>query len=184
MMSFVSCGKASGNMFSDRMARITCARIQFAGRSGRAPAAGGCDSTRRPRRRAGCFPSMTLRSPLLQRLPFQQADPVRVLAGGLNQKGRLSAGSPDKLSAHACRSAILRRNTARNKSFLVAEIVVEHPLVDGRAPGDGVHARAGKSVRREFLQGGGQNAAAGAFGIPRRGSGRSVLLVLAMRPIK
>jgi len=67
--------------------------------------------------------------------------------------------------------------------LLVAEIMVKHPLVDGGAPCNRVHARAGETVRRELLQGGGQNALARAFGF-RSATAPFGLTGLAMYSIK
>ena len=86
-----------------------------------------------------------------------------------NQNGKVSAGSPDKAFRPGLPLGNFPAQHGLEQTFLVAEIMVEHPLVDGRAARDRVHARAGKTFRGEFLQRGGQNAFARAFGIARRG---------------
>ena len=51
------------------------------------------------------------------------------------------------------------------KTFLVAEVMVKHPLVDFSATRDSADARSGKTTRGKFLQGRIQNPSPGAFGI-------------------
>src|SRR5262249_7589869 len=53
------------------------------------------------------------------------------------------------------------------ETVLVAEIVIDHPLVGARALGDRVDTRAGVALLGEFGHGGGQNRRAGALGIAR-----------------
>jgi arabinogalactan endo-1,4-beta-galactosidase len=48
--------------------------------------------------------------------------------------------------------------------------MVKHPLVDARAFRNGIHAGTGKTVRGKFFEGGGQNEAARALRIARRGT--------------
>ncbi len=68
------------------------------------------------------------------------------------------------------------------QAFLVAKIMVEHPLVDLGAAGDAADARAGKTARGKLLQRGVKNPLAGAVGIPH--DGRSGLVVFWRTGIK
>ena len=90
--------------------------------------------------------------PPLQRFPFEQADPFRVAAGDLEpigqaidqgfRRGRQPRGALGHLPAQ----------DFAEQPFLVAEIVIEHPLVDARPAGDGVHPRAREPIGRKLLQ--------------------------------
>jgi hypothetical protein len=166
-MSRVSWGNAAGNMVSDRMVNIT-----WRGSSSAEiwPRACRCRMRSRPRAVAArrFFSSINLRPAFCNASHSSRRTQSVSLHAASNQKDRLSAGSPDSVSAHACRSDHFQAQHLAEQAFLVAEIMVEHPFVDGRALGNGVHPRAGKTVQGELLQRGGQNPLARAPGVARR----------------
>ena len=106
---------------------------------------------------------------LLQRLPFQQADPICVLARELEPERQALRRVARQGFSRGLPLGDFAAQHFAEQTLLVTEIMVEHPFVDGRAPRNRVHARAGKTVGGEFLERGGQDAFARAFGIaPRR----------------
>jgi hypothetical protein len=58
------------------------------------------------------------------------------------------------------------------EALLVAEVVIDHPLVDARRLGDGIDTRAGQAFRRELGRGRRQDRGARAFGVARDGAPR------------
>jgi len=116
------------------------------------------DAAQRPdRQRRRLFSSMTF-------CPRPAAPPIPAAGPSLCPARELEPER--KAFRRVARQAFGRRLTLGDfaaqhfaeQMLLVAEIMVEHPFVDGGPPGNRIHARAGKTVRREFLQGGGQNA--------------------------
>src|SRR5262245_41083997 len=106
-----------------------------------------------------------LRAP--EGLPFHEADPIAVAAGGVEPEGE------------ALRSVVRRRHGPRRalthlagedlaeQTFLVPEVVVEHPLVDARPAGDAVDAGAREALLGELPQGRREDALPRARGMPR-----------------
>jgi hypothetical protein len=107
----------------------------------------------------------------LQGFPFEQTDPLRVAAGDVEPKGQ--AFDQGLRRGRQPRGAFgqLPPQDFAEQTLLVAEIVIEHPLVDARPAGDGVHPRPGKTLGGKFPQCGFENplltvqgiAAAGLF---------------------
>ena len=87
-------------------------------KSGRAPGAGGRAPARAPSPRAGSFrQSSCVRC--LAMPPIEQVNPDGVVARGLEPKGEAFRRVARQRFRHACRSAIFRRNTSRNKCSLL-----------------------------------------------------------------
>ena len=96
-----------------------------------------------------------------QRFPLQQSDPVHALQDAREQERqevvRISRRGGDQIEI--CRDPSTQDGAVER--FLVAEVVVEHPLVHGRRAGDRVHARAGEALGDELTTGRAQDALAG-----------------------
>lgn len=113
-----------------------------------------------------------------QPLPGQQTAQARILETGAQIGGEqfvqreIGAGelflAPQPLFLEGAVQAVL-----------AAEVVGDELLVHARAVGDPLHTRTRETLLREDVQGGGQQAAAGAFGIAlallRRGERRPLL---------
>jgi len=105
----------------------------------------------------------------LQRFPFKQANPIDILAGQFKPIG------------HAFSRVVRRRlppglplmhfapQHFPNQRLLVPKIMVQHPLIDGCAPGNTVHTGARKPVCREFIERRFEDPLLGAFRISRAG---------------
>ena len=167
MTSSVNCGNADGKHRQRPHGQHQMARVEFGGQlAARLPPA---DAFQPACHRRAPFLFINHLSCALQRLPFEHTNPVGVLARGLEPKRQ----SFRRLAGRSLRPSLPFGNFPAQhraeQALLVAEIMVEHPLVDRRAPCNRVHARAGKALRREFFERGGQNALARAPGIPRHG---------------
>ena len=95
--------------------------------------------------------------------PLDQSDPVHVLAGKREPVGQgltRVVGRPRR-PRHPLLE--LTAQDLAEEVVLVAEVVVEHPLVDAGAAGDAVDARARQALGGELVEGGGEDPLAGAL---------------------
>src|SRR5262249_13184178 len=110
----------------------------------------------------------------VERLPLHEAHPVAVAAHDVEPEretaGRILGRGGD---GHRPLAQLAGENLAE-EILLVAEVMVEHPLVDAGAAGDAVDAGARETFCRELSQRGGKDALSRARGMPRVAPGRSV----------
>jgi len=72
-----------------------------------------------------------------------------------NQTAKVSAGSPRQSFPPKLPLGDFPAQHRFEQTFLIAEIMVKHPFVDRPRACDHIHACAGETFRREFLQRGG-----------------------------
>src|SRR6266567_6018735 len=121
--------------------------------------------------RSRLAPFLFVNKPLvkkLQRFPFQQADPIRVVPGKIKPIRKALTGLIGSGNAPGLPLGDFAPQYFAEKSFFVAEIMVEHPFVNRRPAGDLVHARAGEAFSGEFPKSRFQNSFLGAFRVTPR----------------
>jgi len=105
----------------------------------------------------------------LQSLPLLQTNPIPVLQRQFKPVGETLRRIVGRRRGPGGPLRHLPAQHLAKQARLVAEIVIEHPLVDGRPARDDVHAGAGKALGGKLLQGRGQNPFARAFRVARAG---------------
>ena len=97
-----------------------------------------------------------------QGFPLEQADAVDALRGALEEKrqqiGGVGRGGGDQVEVRG--DPLVEGGAV--EPLLVAEVVIEHPLVHRGGPRDRVDARAGEALGDELAPGRAQNALTGA----------------------
>ena len=108
----------------------------------------------------------------LERLPLHEPHPVGVAARDVEPVREPLGGIVRRRRGPGHALAQLAPEDLAEEAVLVAEVVVEHPLVDAGPPRDARHAGAREALGGELLERGGEDAPAGALGVPpRRQSG-------------
>src|SRR5439155_20276738 len=119
----------------------------------------------------GCLdPSLLVDEPPLaelQRFPFEQADPILVLASKIEPIRQTLARIVR--SGHSPGLPLLDFTPQHlpEQRLLVAKIMVEHPLIDRGALRNGIDTRSGKALGGKLLESGLQDPLLRPFGIAR-----------------
>src|SRR5207244_2705830 len=94
----------------------------------------------------------------LQRFPLQQPNPIRVPARQLKPIRQSFRWIIGRRRAPRFSLRYFPPHHLTEQRLLVAEVMVEHSLIDSRAPRDVVHSRASKTFARELLEGRPENS--------------------------
>jgi hypothetical protein len=103
-----------------------------------------------------------------ERLPLEHANPVEPLQLAREDEGQEIRGVIRRGGDEVEVGGDALAEDGAVQGVLVAEVVVEHPLVHGGRPGDRVHPGAGDALGNELAPGGAEDALAGSNGVSTR----------------